>query len=257
MAEGGRPIGEVASAEEGSGEEADSAAVVSAGEAAGSAAAALRGAGERMRAENFFTAEEKKRIEQAVAAAEQRTSGEIVPMVVGASSRYAEAELAGLVIGLVVGTAGALAFGYRWGIAQMELAWPLMGAVLGLFLCHIPALKGRLVRKRDLAHAVHLRALAAFTAHGLHHTRAHNGILIFISLLERRVEILADRGIHEKVKPGTWDEIVNLITAALKSADACAGLCAAIERCGEILGSHFPRAAADRNELEDKLVTEE
>jgi uncharacterized membrane protein len=42
------------------------------------------------------------------------------------------------------------------------------------------------------------RSLAAFTGQGLHHTRAETGILIFVSLLEHRVVVLADRGINEK-----------------------------------------------------------
>lgn len=222
-----------------------------------SAGAVLLAVGKRMRAVDLFTAEEKERIRQAVMAAEQRTSGEIVPLIVGASSRYAEVELAGLVMGLLVGTASALAFGYRWGTAQTELAWPLISAALGLILCHIPVIKSRLIPKRNVAQAVHFRGLAAFTAHGLHHTRAHNGILIFASLLERRVEVFADRGITEKVDPGTWDEIVKHLTSALRSGDACAGFCATIVRCGDILAAHFPRTANDRNELKDTLVTEE
>jgi putative membrane protein len=104
---------------------------------------------------------------------------------------------------------------------------------------------------------VHIRSLAAFTAHGLHYTRAHTGILILASLLERRVQVLADRGINEKVQPGTWDEIVRPLTSGLKSGDACAAFCAAIERCGQILAAHFPRPPDDRDELEGKLVTEQ
>jgi putative membrane protein len=74
--------------------------------------------------------------------------------------------------------------------------------------------------------------------------------------LERRVVVLADRGINEKVQEGTWDEVIGILTNGLKSGNACDGFCKAIERCGEILAGHFPRSGDDRDELPNKLVTE-
>lgn len=225
--------------------------------AGGSAEAAPREAGKAMHAEKYFSAEEKERIRQAVIAAEQRTSGEIVPMMVSRSGRYAEVELAGLIAGLVTGTAAALIFGYSWGIAETEMAWPVIGAALAFLLCLIPAVKRRLIPERRIFEAVHTRSLAGFTAHGLHYTEGHTGILIFASIFERRVVVLADQGINEKVKPGTWDEVVQILTSGLKSKNGCAAFCAAIEHCGDTLAAHFPRQPDDRDELEDKLVTEE
>jgi putative membrane protein len=209
-----------------------------------------------MNADKYFTAEEQEQIQQAVAAAERRTSGEIVPMIVGASARYAEANVTGLIAGLALGSAAAVAWGDPWGLVHVELAWPVAGAALGLLLSHVPAVKRFLIPAARMAEAVHMRSLAAFTAHGLHYTKAHTGILILASLFERRVVVLADRGINEKVQPGTWDEIVGIITAGLKSNHGAAAFCAAIERCGNILAEHFPRAPDDQNELADKLVTE-
>ena len=210
-----------------------------------------------MRAEKYFTADEQEKIRQAVAAAEQRTSGEIVPMIIGASSSYTEVELAGLIVGLVTGAAAALFFGYSWGVTDWELAWPLLGAGLGFILCRIPSIKRRLISNARIDEAVHLRSLAAFIAHGLHYTRAHTGILILASHFEHRVEVLADRGINEKVTPGMWDEVVQILTSGLKSGNGCDAFCAAIGRCGDTLAAHFPRRPDDRDELADKLVTEE
>lgn len=209
-----------------------------------------------MNPEKVFSPEEKERIRQAVEVAEQRTSGEIVPMIVAACRPYAEVELGGLAAGLAIGTLAALFLHDPWGPVQTQLSLPLTGGILGFILCRIPAIKRRLIPQRQIAEAVHLRSLAAFTAHGLHHTRAHTGILIFASLLEHRVEVLADRGINEKVQPGTWNEVVQILTSGLKSGNACEAFCKAIERCGEILAAHFPRAADDRDELADKLITE-
>ena len=209
-----------------------------------------------MRAEKYFTAEEQEKIQQAVAAAEQRTSGEIVPMIVGASSRYAESNVTGLIVGLALGSAAAIVWGDPWGYIHAELVWPVCGAALGLLLSHVPAIKRILIPTARVLEAVHTRSLAAFTAHGLHYTKAHTGILIFVSLFEHRVVVLADRGINEKTQPGTWDGIVGIITSGLKSKNGCAAFCAAIEQCGKILAEHFPRAPDDRNELADKLVTE-
>jgi putative membrane protein len=210
-----------------------------------------------MNPDKYFTAEEQKKIHQAVVAAERRTSGEIVPMIVGASNHYAEVNVTGLIVGLVIGSAAALTWGNPWGLTSAELAWPLCGAALGLLLGHVPAIKRLLIPARRMADAVHMRSLAAFTAHGLHYTKNHTGILIIASLFERRVVVLADRGIHEKVQDGTWDEIVRIITSGLKSNDGCAAFCVAIEECAKILAVHFPRSPDDRDELKNNLVTEE
>jgi putative membrane protein len=207
-------------------------------------------------AENFFSLEEQERIRQAVVLAEQKTSGEIVPMIVNSSARYAEVEMAGLFIGLIIGTLAAFVWNDPWSAIHSQLLWPLAGAVVGYLICIIPAVKRRLIPRDRAESAVDLRSFAAFTAHGLHHTREHTGILILVSLLEHRVEVLADKGINEKVSPGTWDEIVQITTAGLKSAKPCDAFCNAIERCSEILAQHFPRSADDRNELANKLLTE-
>ncbi|MBI4487897.1 MAG: hypothetical protein HY694_02320 [Deltaproteobacteria bacterium] len=214
-------------------------------------------AGDVMNAEKYFSAAEKERIRQVVAAAEQRTSGEIVPMIVAACRPYAEIELGGLAAGLAIGTLAALFLHDPWGPVQTQLSLPLTGGILGYILCRIPAIKRWLIPNTRITEAVHMRSLAAFTAHGLHYTRAHTGILIFASLFEHRVEVLADKGINEKVKPGTWDEIVEILTSGLQSKNGCAAFCAAIERCGDILATHFPRQPDDRDELTNKLVTEE
>lgn len=209
-----------------------------------------------MNADKYFTLDEQEKIQNAIVDAEQRTSGEIVPMIVATCRPYAEIELGGLAAGLTMGTIAALFLHDPWGPIQTQLSLPLAGSILGYFLCRIPAIKRRLIPKASIADAVHLRSLAAFTANGLHYTKARTGILILASLFERRVVVLADQGINDKVQPGTWNGICDIITSGLKSKNSCAAFCTAIEECGKILARHFPRSPDDRNELEDKLVTE-
>jgi len=221
-----------------------------------SAAAEPRGVGKMINAETLFTPEEQERIRQAVVTAEQWTAGEIVPMLVGASARYAEIEIAGMGVGLVAGTLASFVFQDPWASIHSQLLWPLAGAATGSIFCAIPPVKRNLIPKGRITEAVHLRSLAAFTAQGLHYTRAHTGILILASLLEHRVEVLADKGINEKVPAGTWNEVVQILTVGLKSGNACDAYCKAIERCGEILAQHFPRSPDDQDELANKLVIE-
>jgi putative membrane protein len=206
--------------------------------------------------QTFFTKDERERIEQAVVAAERKTSGEIVPMIVGTSARYAEAELTGVVFGMVAGTMIEFIWHDPWGPVHAYVVWPIVGAIFGHFILSVPILKRRVLSKQRIAEAVHLRSLAAFAGHGLHHTKDHTGILIFASLLERRVVVLADRGIDEKVSPGTWQVIVDILTDGLRSGNPCDAFCKAIDHCGEILAAHCPRQIDDQNELPDKLVTE-
>jgi putative membrane protein len=207
-----------------------------------------------MNAEKFFTDAEKERIQQAVLAAESQTAGEIVPIIVTSSARYTEIELLGMIGGLFVGIIVEWFWSDPWGSEYLNL-WPVIGAFAGFFLGRMQPIKRLVASKTRIGEAVHTLALACFSEHGLHYTRDHTGILILVSLLEHRVEVLADRGINAKVASGTWEEIVHILTAGLKSGQASDAFCKAIERCGEILAAHFPRAADDKNELPNRLVT--
>lgn len=207
-----------------------------------------------MKAEQFFTDAEKERIRQAVAAAEAKTAGEIVPMVVTAAARYTEIELLGLVGGLFAGMVIEWLWSDPWGSIYFQL-WPVVGAALGFLLGRVPTVKRTLASRSRISAAVHSLALASFTEQGLHCTKDHTGILILVSLLEHRVEVLADRGINQKVSQDTWDEVVHIVTAGVKSGQPCDAFCTAIARCGEILATHFPRQADDKDELSNRLVT--
>jgi putative membrane protein len=207
-----------------------------------------------MKAETFFTEQEKERIRQAVVDAESKSAGEIVPMIVTSAARYTEIELLGLIAGLFAGMVIEWFWSDPWGSPYFQL-WPVFGALIGFLLGRIPDLKRLLAPSRRITEAVHTLGLASFTEQGLHYTKDHTGILILVSLLEHRVEVLADRGINLKVAQGTWDEVVHIITAGIKSGQACDAFCTAIARCGDILATHFPRQADDKDELPNRLVT--
>jgi putative membrane protein len=92
---------------------------------------------------------------------------------------------------------------------------------------------------------------------GLHRTQGRTGILLFVSLLEHRVQVLADQGINDRVPSGTWDEVVQGIVAGIRADRPAEALCRAIEQCGELLTHHCPSGSGrNPNELPDRLIQE-
>jgi putative membrane protein len=81
-------------------------------------------------------------------------------------------------------------------------------------------------------------------------------VLVLISVFERRVRVLADEGINAKVPEGQWDNIVKMITDGIKQKRAVDAICAAIEKIGALLASHFPVKPDDTDELENVIVEE-
>lgn len=207
-------------------------------------------------ATEFFTDEEKARIEAAVATVEKKTSGEIVPMLVDASYEYHHAEqIGGGTLGLATGLLISWAFGHEsiwWFLAAFIPAYIIFQQLIHRW----PDLKRRLIHANELEAEVREKALVSFLEQGLHETRDRTGILILISLFERRVQVLADSGINAKVAENTWDEVVTIITAGLRADDACAAVCRAIVRCGELLEEHFPIKSDDTNELPNLIIEE-
>lgn len=214
---------------------------------------------------NLFTDDGRRKIHDAVQAAERRTTGEIVPMVVPSSARYSEARyLAGLTTSLLT-LIILLTWDQGWGQyawQEHHPAWIVLGAVVTYALGHLfgslPIGIRLFVSKERMAFKVRRRAELAFYEHGLYKTREGTGILIMASLLERRVQILADRAINERVPPGTWDMLVNDLVRGIKDGRSTETFCQAITQCGYLLAQHFPARAGDNpDELTDDLIQEQ
>ena len=211
-----------------------------------------------------FTDAERQRIAEAVEQAERRTTGEIIPMIVPSSARYREA---GYRTGLILGwlTLALLLtlepLWFPWGWHAGNAGWLLLAVLLayaaGEWLGRRPAVIRLVTSRERMAYKVRLRAQQAFYQHGLQHTTGRTGIMIFISLLEHRVQVLADKGINDCVPAGTWDAVVVGVVEGVKSGRPTDALCAAIRRCGELLAEKCPAPSAENsNELPDRLIEE-
>ena len=107
-------------------------------------------------------------------------------------------------------------------------------------------------------HLAHLRvstrerARQVFAELGVWDTEENSGVLIYVQLVDRRIEIIADRGIAQRVAQGEWDAICRAVQAAFKAARYAEGALAAIQAVTAILAHHFPARAVNPNELPDK-----
>jgi putative membrane protein len=211
-----------------------------------------------------FSGEDLDKIRNAVRAAESRTRGEIVPMIVPASARYRDVGYrVGLAAGLLVLTTLITIDSewMPWGWHAANAGWLLLAVVgayaLGQWAGTFPIVIRLFTPAERMAMKVRLRAEQAFYQHGLHKTRDRTGILILVSLLEQRVHVLADKGINERVPPGTWDRIVAGIIDGIRAGRPTDSLCDAIARCGDVLARFCPAGPGDNpDELSNELIRE-
>ena len=201
-----------------------------------------------------FTDADRARITAAIHAAEKDTSGEFVAVAAHASDHYLGFPLVwstalalllpGMVLFLPHAPRAAL-------IYQIQLA-TFIG--LMLFLNFVPALHMALVPKRVRhAHASRM-ARMQFYLQGVHRTREHSGVLFFVSLAERYVEVVADKGIHENLGDAHWQEVVDTFLQHVEKDDVTGGFVAAIEACGKAMAEHYPAKPGDPDELSDGLI---
>jgi putative membrane protein len=211
-----------------------------------------------------FTDAERERIKQTVQQAERGTNGEIVPMIVPASALYREAGYrTGLILTLL--TLAVLLtlemYWVPWGWHAGNAGWLMLAVVIaygiGQWLGTVSSIIRLVTSRERMAYKVKLRAEQAFYQHGLHNTKDRTGILILVSLLERRVHVLADKGINDRVPPGTWDGLVNGILDGIRTGNATDAICEAIAKCGALLSQVSPAGSGDNpDELPNTLIQE-
>ncbi len=199
----------------------------------------------------------RQHLEGVVVEAERSTAGEIVVVVAHACDEYGGAPWRFGVLLAAITFAGMIAF------APPQSGWIYLAAqAAALLLAHalarIDAVQRMLLPEPLVKERVAERARHAFAANGLAGTQQRTGILIFVALLERRVVVLADEGIHRALDPSeSWQEVVDCAVAGLRDGRAADGLEAAIRRCGEILAHHVPVQGRNPDELSNRIVFED
>jgi uncharacterized membrane protein len=98
------------------------------------------------------------------------------------------------------------------------------------------------------------KAFRLFRKLGMDRTDDRNGVLFYIATDDRKLAIIGDKGIHEKVQSGFWDRIKEQMIIDFKQSSYADGLIKGIEQTGEHLADHFPRNVDDRNELSNEMT---
>ena len=199
-----------------------------------------------------FTDADRARLMDAIRAAEAGTSGEIYVVVAREADEFRLVPVlwAALVALLVPWPMYLLTY---WPLGTILLVQAFTFVTISLIGSH-PALRHRIVPVSIAADATRKAALALFMAHGVHLTEARTGVLIFVALAERRVEIVADQGIDSKVDQSAWDGLARDVVQAARAGAIADGIVTAVQRAGRLLAQHCPRSAGDRNELPDRVV---
>ncbi|WP_276368147.1 TPM domain-containing protein [Chryseolinea sp. H1M3-3] len=205
-----------------------------------------------------------QRIKAAVKSAEEKISGEIVPVIVERSGNYTIANYKGSLIG------GSLAFivmiifdRYIIKDAVTTLFYDpvfiflvvILGGVLGAVIPNFSdSIKRLLVARKYQDLVTRQSAENAFLEEEVFNTRQRTGIMIFVSFFEHEVIIMADKGISQVVAQAQWDQIVQDIINNIRRGKIVEAMEDGIQQCGKLLlEKGFKKTDDDTNELHDNL----
>ena len=212
------------------------------------------------------------KVAAAIAAAEEKSSGEIVAVVTPVSDAYHDVAIHWALVPMFAVLAWAawrptaliwwydfLLGGWQSEPTLSELLTLLMvfaalKFTIALFILKWQRLRLFLTPAATQHRRVRRRAIAVFQAAAAGRTTGRTGILIYLSLAERRAEIIADEAILAVTDEHTWGEAMTALIEHVRDGRPGDGIAAAVERVGAVLSEHFPRSADDRNEIPDKLI---
>lgn len=196
----------------------------------------------------------RERVERAVVQAERKTSAEIVVTVRQSSGQYRAADL---LFGSLVAFTGLLVYIYHPAEFTDDLVPPalllLFGVAAGLS-SQLSFLRRWLTPRRVLEENVRRAAVTEFYEQRISATRDRTGILIYVSLLERLVEVVPDVGVDPRRLGDDGSSAIASLRGVAREGDVDA-LVQSLGRLSDALGRTLPRAEDDVNELPDGVVS--
>ena len=219
-----------------------------------------------------LTEADRAAVAAAVTAAEATTDAEIVPIVAAQSDAYHDAALHWVTLGLflLVAVAAFVPQPFLWVLDRLYGGWGdgwSMGALLSALLVLLAivylilhyatrplAVRMALTPGATKTRRVRARAVLLFRTAIEARTATRTGVLLYLSLAERRAEIVTDAAVLTRVPPAAWGEAMHALVDALKDGRTADAMVAAIGRVGIVLAEHFPHTGTDPNELPDRLI---
>ena len=202
---------------------------------------------------NFLNDSDKQRISAAINAIECQTSGELVTVITRSNDEYRyipylwAALLALLVPGILTLANVPLADNLHY---LLQICVFLAAAVI----FNWPPVKLRLIPPGVKKLRAHRLAQEQFFLQNLHTTPGRTGVLLFVSVAEHYVEIIADKGINDVVQDSDWETIVARFVEEVKNNRVADGFLTAINACGALLAEHFPVAGEKTDALPNHLI---
>jgi putative membrane protein len=220
---------------------------------------------------------DRTRISDAISQVEETTSGEIFCVLARDVSRYREVPLLWAAVAAFVVPPLLVVSGlHRLALASIFSSWTddstrameglILGALssfallqAGIFLCvaivvAMPKVRRALTPGALKAHRVRQAARRHFVAVGARLSHAEPHVLIFASLADRRVELVAHDAIHKAVGEGPWNQSVAAVVEGMKNGKPADGFVNAIAICGAALAEHFPPDGPAKNRLPNTIL---
>ena len=216
---------------------------------------------------------DRARVAEAVAKAEAASDGEIVTIVAPRSDAYHDVALHYAVLLMLfvpafwafapqslVDWAASLLLGWNAELNRELIMLYLFVKLAGTFLFVRVLLAYRPLRLaltpgNTKSRRVHRKAVELFRASCELKTRGRTGVLLYLSLAERRAEIVADEAIASKVAPEVWGEAMAALIDEVKRGRPGDGMVLAVEKIGAVLAPILPPRAENPNELPNRLIT--
>jgi putative membrane protein len=215
---------------------------------------------------------DRQKVSAAIASAEAKSNGEIVAVATPISDAYHDVALHWALVPLFAVLAWAawrptaLVWWYNFlfggwqpdptlsQLLTLLMFFAALKFTVALLILKWMPLRLALTPAATKHRRVHRRAVSVFKAAAERRTAGRTGILIYLSMAERRAEIVADEAILKVTDDHTWGEAMTALIIEVREGRPADGIVAAIERVGLVLAEHFPRSADDTNEIPDKLI---
>ncbi|MFT7485556.1 MAG: putative membrane protein [Candidatus Paceibacteria bacterium] len=209
---------------------------------------------DRYRAASTLDDVARAQLSVAIEQAEKKTNGEIAVVVVERSDRHPAAHWISGLLWLVLGSALA-AHWMPWEQPALFFCIQLGFGALGMALAlALPGYRRGLVSEERATEMAQEQSLQEFFGLGLHKTSQGTGVLLFVSLFERRVIVLGDEGIDAKVEEHLWEQARNSVLEGVGRGELQSGLQQAVEAIGGVLAANFPPLEDNPNELPNHVI---